>query len=110
MQFDVVVVRAFGTVVVSACGQLERPQCTYLDRVLTDLIEDPANLTVAVDLASATLGAGRHMLLVIAACRARRRGTRFIVKEPAADTAQALRAHELGDLAEILPRRTPAPR
>jgi hypothetical protein len=103
-QFALTTVGVFGTVVVTAHSPIHWANRQLLDRLLTDLIGDPANLTVTVDLASATLDPEQHLMFIIAACRARRRGTRFIVKHPSADTGRALQEHELGDLVEILPR------
>ena len=100
----IIVVWALATVVVvTVHGGLGCAGSDHLEVVLADLIDDQANLTVAVDLAKATVEPGIHMVFVVAACRARRRGTRFIVMNASAVTNQALQSGVWGDLVEILP-------
>jgi hypothetical protein len=55
----------------------------------------------------ATVNGDHHMVFIIAACRARCRGTRFTLKNPPAHTERELHDDQLGNLVEICSR--PAP-
>ena|ERR1700722_10288280 len=101
---NLVVSHAQGTVVVTVHGDLEGEACDLLDTILAELTQGQGNKAVAVDLAQATAGPSTAVVLTAAACRARQRGTRFIVKEPSRQIVEALASREWGELIEILPR------
>jgi len=103
---SLVVGRDLGTVVVTVDGELSLASCQLLETVLTDLIEGQGNVAVAVDLATAIVEPNALMVFVDAARQARRRGTRFLLKEPSPDTHQALESAGYGELVEVLPRPT----
>ncbi len=90
---------------VSVRGNLDLAGCDLLDATLAALIEDQSNATVGVDLGKATAEPERAAVLVVAACRARYRGTRFILLEPPPEIDKILRLIEWRDLMDILPRR-----
>jgi anti-anti-sigma regulatory factor len=102
---SLVVGRGLGTVVVTVDGDLNLAGSELLEGLLTDLIEGQGNSTVAVDLGRATVEPEAVTVLVDAARQARRRGTKFILKEPPAETHEALQSGEFADLVEVLPRR-----
>lgn len=103
---SLVVGRALGTVVVTVDGELDLAGCELLQGVLTDLIEGQGNVAVAVDLGRASIEPEALMVFIEAARRARRRGTRFIVKEPPTDAHEMLQSGEFADLVEVHPRRS----
>jgi anti-anti-sigma regulatory factor len=104
---DVVIGRGHGSVVVTVEGELDLAGCRLLEGVLTDLIEGQGNLTVAVDLGNAVVEPVAMVVFIEAARQARQLGTKFILKEPPAETQYALQAEGYGEQIEMLPR--PAP-
>lgn len=102
---SVVVGRGLGTVVVTVEGEVTLASCQLLEGVLTDLIEGQGNLTVAVDLGKAIVEPEALMVFIQAARQARRRGTRFILREPPAEAHEALRSGAFEDPMEVVPRR-----
>jgi anti-anti-sigma factor len=102
---SLVVGRGLGTVVVTVEGELDVAGCRLLEGVLTDLIEGQGNLTVAVDLGKAMVEPEALIVFIDAARQARRRGTKFVLKEPPTETHDALESEGYGETIEVLPRR-----
>jgi anti-anti-sigma factor len=105
----VLVGRGHGSVVVTVEGELDVAGCRQLEGVLTDLIEGQGNLTVAVDLGKAIVEPVALVVFIGAARQARRRGTKLILREPPAETRDALESEGYGEQIEMFPRRVPRP-
>ncbi len=81
--FRLVISRAFGTVIVTVHGLLDRTTSAQLDGVLTDLIEGQGNLDVVADLwdMEATEGESLAVLDAAVAC-ARSQGGHLTLTRP----------------------------
>jgi anti-sigma B factor antagonist len=99
---SLVVSRVFGSVVVSVAGDLDLHTAPQLRRLLAEVVEQPGNLAVVVDLSGVTFVDSAGLGVLLGAHKAlRQRAGELTLSAPPRPVLQAIEASRLSEVFTI---------